>query len=142
MAKGTTKSFTASIDKWVADTEAASLDTFKDSVKAIAKDARDAQPHETGNLARSIVLSKDPRIPLGANDEVFPDPAANDAAVLADLKLGDHVYLGSLAAYANRIEFGHTTSTGKHVAGRFGMLTAMNGWRGVVQRVAKRAFRG
>ncbi|MGA0615566.1 hypothetical protein [Paracoccus sp. KR1-242] len=141
---GKSKSFTNAVEQWTEQVHQASLDTFAESVRGIANEARAAMPHETGNLSRSIVVSDTAAIPLGANDEVYPDPAASDDAVLANLKLGDRVYIGSRATYFNKQEFGWLSVAGGAVtshSGRFGMTAAMARWSAVVKRVWSRRRR-
>lgn len=139
MAKGSPKSFEAAIEQWIAKTEADSLDVWKDSVRAVAADARAAVPRVTGNLANSIVLSQ--TIPQqGANDEVYPDPRPNDEAVLAGVELGDKIYIGARATYAARREFGYISQSKdglKNIPATFAFTTAMGKWKSLVKRVAQ-----
>lgn len=138
MSKGSAKSFASAVTAWVKQTEADSMEVLKDSVRAVAAEARAAVPRDTGNLARSIVLSQ--TIPqIGGNDEVYPDPTANDEAVLANVQIGAPIYLGARASYSARREYGYVSRSSaglKNVPGTFAVTQAMNKWKGLVKRVA------
>lgn len=141
MAKNT-KAFTKQIDQWIKQTEADLMDVHRESVKAVARTMQDNMPHESGNLKRSVVITKTPIHQPAAPDHQFTDPTASNEAVADSLQLGDHAYIFVESAYGARDNYGSTSSKGKIRPGKFWFEVTLSQWRGLVTRVAKAGKRG
>jgi hypothetical protein len=107
------KSFSASVDKWVLATKARSEAVFKTAAQSMAEDVVDRTPVDTGflraslsaSLVEPIQINRDATPPKGAGKGSFPAPA-NVSLVINNMKLGDKLHIGFVAAYAMRIEYG------------------------------------
>lgn len=93
--------------KWAGVSTAGLTALLRNSVQALAKEAGKTIPNggrvpvKTGNLARSVVVSKDPPqvIDVLAKEQNF-------SLGVADIKPGDTVYIGWQAKYARRQNYG------------------------------------
>lgn len=132
------KSFASSISKWIEQAEEDATLIARDAVREFVAEYQDATPHVSGNLANSTHVAANPHSLLkGAPDQKYSDPAAANNAVIDAMEMGDHVYVGQVAPYAGKTEFGYVGSDGKTVAGRFQGITTAARWRGMVKRVAQ-----
>lgn len=93
--------------KWAGVSTAGLTALLRNSVQALAKEAGTTIPNggrvpvKTGNLARSVVVSKDPPqiIDVLAKEQNF-------SLSVADIRPGDTVYIGWTANYARRQNYG------------------------------------
>lgn len=93
--------------KWAGQSTAQLTALLRNSVQALAKEASTTIPNggrvpvKTGNLARSVVVSKTPPkvIDVLATQQDY-------SLGVADLKPGEPVYIGYQAAYSRRLNYG------------------------------------
>lgn len=132
--------------KWAGLTTAGLTALLRNSVQALAKEASTTIPNggrvpvKTGNLARSVVVSKDPPqvIDVLAKEQNF-------SLGVADIKPGDTVFIGWQAKYARRQNYGFTgeDSLGRtyNVAGYGFAEAAAAKWPGIVAAQATKMGR-
>lgn len=112
-----TKSFSATVGKWAADSRERMQAVYRRSIELLAEDMARTEPQgggvpfETGNLARSLVASTEG---MPKTSET-PTAGNNVGAVTATLELGQPVWLGYQAIYARRQNYGFV---GADVLGR------------------------
>ncbi len=104
---GTTRGFSASVNKWTKQTEERMKEAFQIGILDFFIELRELTPVDTGYLRSSLTLGKNGSIPAGPNAEygsVYNDSRALD--VIGSLELGDRVVMVYNAPYARRIEYG------------------------------------
>lgn len=131
------KGFTDAVSKWIAETEEASNEVYRDTVRGVVAKMQEEMPHDSGNLKRSVTVSMSQGMPLGETDEVFADPTTTNTAVIDSLTIKDeHVYVGVRAAYAARDNYGQITGDLKNRPGKFWFEKAGAAFKGIAKRVA------
>lgn len=140
---GTTRGFSAAVNKWTKQTEQRSQDAFQMGVLDFFMHMRDTTPIDTGFLRSSLTLGKNGSVPSGPNAEygsVQNDVQALD--VIGSLKLGDRVTMVYNATYARRLEYGFTgfDSLGRYYnqAGRFWITAAGKRYVSIMRAAASR----
>ncbi len=113
-------SFTGAIDAWVMESRARMEAVFKTAAQSVAEDVVDRTPVDTGFLRASLTASlveapairESARPAKDAKKGSFPTPA-NYSLVISNMKLGDTLYVGFLAAYAGHVEYGTRGKKGR-----------------------------
>jgi hypothetical protein len=106
-------SFIASVDDWARAQEGRLTTIFRDSAQRVASIASNGVPVDTGFCRASVRASTSemPQIdPAMQNKEgrTFPyDPGVINL-IIAGAQLGEHIFIGWTAAYANALEYGHS----------------------------------
>lgn len=116
--------FSGAIDKWVMATKARQEAVFKTAAQSIAEDVIDRTPVDTGFLRASFTASlveppeirDDAKPPKDAKPGSVPS-ATNYSLVVANMKLGDTIYLGFVAAYGPHVEYGARGRKGVRMVG-------------------------
>src|SRR5690242_14307759 len=109
MAKG----FSAEVEAWVRKTDATMTDVFREASRGVAhevtlpKDEGGHMPVVTGRLRRSLAASLDelPAVQWRAKD--FPPNEGQIDAVIEGAEIGQTVFLGFQAPYAQKAERVH-----------------------------------
>lgn len=140
---GTTRGFSAAVNKWTKETEQRSQDAFQMGVLDFFMHMRDTTPIDTGFLRSSLTLGKNGAVPSGPNAEY--GSVQNDVQalnVIGSLKLGDRVTMVYNATYARRLEYGFVgfDSLGRfyNQAGRFWITAAGKRYVSIMRAAATR----
>lgn len=108
MAKG--KSFSATVEDWVRRTDARMTGVFRVSARLAAEEMSrpiaegGAMPKLTGRLGRSLAASLSGMPPVDWRAKDFDEPAGQIEAVIAGAGIGQTIYLGFRAPYAQQAE--------------------------------------
>lgn len=143
MARGSSKSFTNSVDNWIKDTLEASHQVQHEAVQGFVDTLQGNMPNESGNLRNSVVVSATP-IAIGDHpaDTQFPDRRAENAAVIQNMQPDGHIYVGVQSPYTLKDNYGSTGTgaDGKFTVrpGKFWSERTVAAWRGIVRSVAKK----
>lgn len=140
---GTTRGFSAAVNKWTKDTEQRSQEAFQMGILDFFIHLRDTTPIDTGFLRSSLTLGKNGNVPSGPNAEY--GSVQNDVQalnVIGSLKLGDRVTMVYNATYARRLEYGFVgfDSLGRfyNQAGRFWITAAGKRYVSIMRAAATR----
>lgn len=140
---GTTRGFSAAVNKWTKETEQRSTEAFQMGVLDFFLHLRNTTPIDTGFLRSSLTLGKNGNVPSGPNAEY--GSVQNDVqalGVIETLKLGDRVTMVYNATYARRLEYGFTgyDSLGRFYdqAGRFWITAAGKKYVSIMRAAASR----
>ena len=133
------RTFSASVDAWVAQTRQRTLAVFRSSLqelvttmqKPVAKGGN--MPVDTGNLRNSLMASTS-QMPTFRDAPTAE--AEHVAVVIAGLDLGDTLYAGYTANYAAFQEYGARGQAGRRFVG-----LAVQKWQEIVDGEAKKLRR-
>lgn len=138
------ETFAAQVDAWVRKTDTTTVDVFREATRDLArevmlpKDEGGHMPVITGNLRNSLAASTTARPPVrwakrgkGARND-FPPNEGQLEAVIAGATIGQTLFLGFQAPYAQKAEL--------HDGNGFVRLTAQR-WSQIVEQ-AVRTVRG
>jgi hypothetical protein len=126
------KSFSASVDDWVKETQERMDAVFKDAVQTTVEEILDRTPVDTGFLKSSFHTSLTGFLPLVHRGVVRP----NDVQIqmtIAQAEAGDTIYGNFTANYAVHVEYGARGRPGRRMVG----LAAQNWQRNVDNSVRK-----
>ncbi len=105
-------SFAAQVSEWVKqekEREAAVLRTAAQMVAndvRIAREAGGRMPVDTGNLKNSLMASTTAMPTVDQGEKEYPDNTGEIELIIADLSIGETLFLGFQAAYGPRMEYG------------------------------------
>lgn len=105
-------SFAAQVSEWVKqekEREAAVLRTAAQMVAndvRIAREAGGRMPVDTGNLKNSLMASTTAMPTVDQGEKEYPDNTGEIELIIADLSIGETLYLGFQAAHGPRMNFG------------------------------------
>lgn len=141
-------SATAVVTKWVRRTEGRMLAVMQTSIQdtvnfmRVPKAKGGNMPVLTGNLRRSLMASTTDMPAVMEGGTVFADQSGAISLVIAQMKLGDKLYLGFQAAYAMRQEYGFngTDSLGREYEqkGSGFVRAAMDRWPRTVREAIQK----
>lgn len=142
------KTFAAEVDDWVRATKERIEAVFHMAVEDLAEEVVAKAPIDTGFLRHSFqasgsqmpIIRADAKPAEGAQ---YPADAGPINLVISNVPLGGTVYLGFIAAYALRIEYGFVgqDSLGRNYnqAGRGMVRLAAQNWPWIVDEAVSRA---
>lgn len=140
---GTTRGFSASVNRWTKETKERSTEAFRMGILDFFIHLRDTTPIDTGFLRSSLTLGRNGAVPSGPNAEygsVQNDVQALD--VIGQLELGDRVTMVYNATYARRVEYGFVgyDSLGRYYnqAGRYWITAAGKRYVSIMRAAASR----
>lgn len=148
------KSFTATVERWVLETEGALDDVVSTATTHMLADIPiKAGMVRSGSYAPKGSIPRDQSFIANSlqsslyGSTVLTPPAGEESYVLVagQMKAGDvatFLWGGSLAPHARAMHYGYTTSTGKNVPGTFWIDVAANKWQGYVDAAAAKAKAG
>ena len=135
------ESFSAEVEAWVRKTDATMMDVFREASRGVAyevtlpKDEGGHMPVVTGRLRRSLAASLDglPAVQWRAKD--FPPNEGQIEAVIGAAGLGQTVYLGFQAPYAQKAEYAEGNGFVRLTAQRWSEIVeqavrTVKGWTG------------
>lgn len=144
----TEKTFSAAVDEWVRATKARTDAVFKVAAEKLAGEIIERTPIDTGFLRHSFQASGS-QMPMMRADAKptdgaqYPSDAGPINLVIQGIPPGNPIYLGFVAAYALRIEYGFTgqDSLGRtyNQAGRGMVRLAAQNWQRIVDEAAREA---
>jgi hypothetical protein len=140
-----TGDFAAQVDAWTAKARRRAEAVFRESAQRVVEEmkrpvgAGGKLPVDTGYLRASIQASTAtmPLIRRGAHPEPghsYMDNASEITMVIANMKLGEIIYIGVTAEYGAHVEYG---ARGRPPAGF--VRGAAQGWQGLVNEVTAAA---
>jgi hypothetical protein len=124
--------FSATVDKWVSDSEEKMEAVFKTAVQFTIDDALDRTPVDTGFLKSSMTVSLSGFTPL--REKGFNLNNSSYEMIIAGADLGDTIYANYVANYAQHVEHGAKGRAGRHMV----KLAAQN-WQTNVNRAVSLA---
>ena len=137
------KSFSAIVSAWAAQSEKRLEQTYRRSVELLADEMRETKPNggrlpfQTGNLARSLMASTQ-GMPHGAEGAAVFLRDQDVGAVTTTLELGQPVWIGYQAIYARRQNYGFVgaDSLGRvyNQAGSYFVEGAIANWQQIVAK--------
>lgn len=119
--------FSATVDKWISDSEEKMEAVFKTAVQFTIDETLDRTPVDTGFLKSSMTVSLSGFTPL--REKGFSLNNAAYELVIAGADLGDTIYANYAANYAKYVEDGSRGRAGRHMV----KLAAQN-WQTNVDR--------
>jgi hypothetical protein len=105
--------FSATVDKWISDSEEKMEAVFKTAVQFTIDEALDRTPVDTGFLKSSMTVSLSGFAPL--RDKGFSLNNTAYELVIAGADLGDTIYANYVANYAQHVENGSRGRAGRHM---------------------------
>jgi hypothetical protein len=113
MARRSSKSFSAAVEDWARQTEQRAKEVFRQSATLIAEevarpvDQGGSLPVLTGRLRRSLAASTAAMPSVQWRAKEFPDNSGQIVATIAAAEIGQTIYLGFQAPYAQKAERAH-----------------------------------
>ena len=113
--------FTATVDKWVAEVPERLSVVFRDATQTVVEIAQDAIPVDTGFARASVRASTEsmpqidftpaPRPPgrKPRSGPIIPYSGQEISLSIANAKIEDTIFIGWTANYAIYLEYGHST---------------------------------
>jgi hypothetical protein len=99
------QSFSATIDKWVAETQARMLAVFQTAAQYVIEEVRERTRRDTGYLVNSLTVTlSGPLLMRGVQGDGYVAPPFS--AVIAGAVLGDTITASFVANYAAHREYG------------------------------------
>lgn len=137
------KSFSAAVSAWAAQSEKRLEQTYRRSVELLADEMRETKPNggrlpfQTGNLARSLMASTQ-GMPQGAEGAAVFLKDQDVGAVTATLDMDQPIWIGYQAIYARRQNYGFVgaDSLGRvyNQAGSYFVEGAIANWQQIVAK--------
>ncbi|QHG70159.1 hypothetical protein [Ensifer adhaerens] len=105
-------SFAAQVSEWVKQEQAREAAVLRTAAQMVANDVRittaqgGRMPFDTGNLKNSLMASTTAMPTVDQGEKEYPDNTGSIELMIADLSIGETLYLGFQAAYGPRMEYG------------------------------------